>query len=251
MLDRSDRNDVMWLTIDRPGVKNAVSAEVLTTLADALSDLDPDRFDACVLTGTGDAFSAGGDIQAMAEREERPLESFERLQGTLNAVIEGMVLAPVPVIAKVNGDAVGAGANLAFAADFVIASEEARFGEPFVNVGLVPDGGGTVFLPHLVGLRRAKELTMTGRLFGAGEAVELGLINRVVSADELDAAVSELLETLQSKPTEILGLTKRAIHENLGRSLKEGLEREATYQTFAYASEAHERGIQKFLNEDS
>lgn len=248
MLERTVSNDVMWLRIDRPEVKNAVSAALLTDLSARLATLDPERHDACVITGVGDSFSAGGDIQAMAERDERPLESYERLQDSLNAVIETMTTAPVPIIAKVNGDAIGAGANLAFAADFVIASRDARFGEPFVNIGLIPDGGGTVFLPQLVGLRRAKELTMTGRLFEADEAVETGLINRAVPPAELDDAVSELLETLTAKPTAILGLTKRAIHENLGRPFRDGLDREATYQTFAYGSEAHERGVARFLD---
>lgn len=249
MIDRSIDDGIFELRIDRPEVKNAISLALLEELADALGDLDSSEHDVCVLTGNGDAFSAGGDIKAMAERDEDPLEAYERLQGSLNTVIERMVTAGVPIVARVNGDAIGAGANLAFSADFVIARTDARFGEPFVHVGLVPDGGGTVFLPYEVGLRTAKELAMTGRLFDAAEAAELGLINEAVPPDELDPTVSDLVADLADRPTEILGLTKRLFHENLGRPFRDGLDREAHFQTLAYSTDAHSAGVRRFLQE--
>jgi enoyl-CoA hydratase/carnithine racemase len=165
-------------------------------------------------------------------------------------LIETLLTLPLPVVAKVNGDAVGAGTNLAAACDFAYAVEDARFGEVFGNVGLIPDSGGTFILPALVGLRTAKELTMTGRLFDAGEAADIDLINRAVPAADLDEAVADLLETLDRKPTETLGLTKRGLHENIGRPFRDALEREAHLQVLAYGSDAHETGVEAFRNDE-
>ncbi|WP_129116165.1 enoyl-CoA hydratase/isomerase family protein [Halegenticoccus tardaugens] len=241
-------NRVRTLAFDRPESKNAFSPMAAGELIDALEAAADDDARAVVLTGDGDAFSAGGDIQSMADRDETPYESYRRVQATLNTVIETILTSPFPIIAKVNGDAVGAGTNIVAACDFVYADTEARFGEVFANVGLIPDSGGTVILPALVGFRTAKELTMTGRLFDAEEASEMDLVNRALPAEELDDAVDDLLETLGKKPTETLALTKRGLHENIGRPLRDALDREAHLQVLAYGSEAHEIGVNAFLN---
>jgi enoyl-CoA hydratase/carnithine racemase len=120
----------------------------------------------------------------------------------------------------------------------------------FGNVGLIPDSGGTFILPALVGLRTAKELTMTGRIFDAEEAAEMDLINEAVESDALDDAVDEILATLAKKPTETLGLTKRGLHENIGRPFRDALEREANLQVLAYGSKPHETGVNAFLNDE-
>lgn len=240
---------VQTTTFDRPESRNAFTAEAARELADAIDHAEENDVRALVLTGEGEAFSAGGDLEEMAARDETPHEAYERYENTLNAVIQGLLEAPFPVIAKVNGDAVGAGTNIAAACDFVYADDEARFGEVFINVGLIPDSGGTFILPQLVGLRKAKELAMTGQIFGAEEAAEMGLINEAVPGDELDDRVDELLDTLDSKPTQTLGLTKRGFHENLGKSYQEALEKEANLQVLCYGSKAHEEGVDAFLND--
>lgn len=240
---------VHTLAFDRPAAKNAFTVGAARELIDGLEAATDADARAVVITGEGDAFCAGGDIMAMAEREERPREAYDRVQSTLNTVIETLLTAPYPVLAKVNGDAVGAGTNIAAACDFAYADADARFGEVFANVGLIPDSGGTFLLPALVGLRTAKELTMTGRLFDAEEAADMDLINRAVPEDELEESVEDLLSTLGSKPTETLGLTKRGIHENIGRPFRDALDREARLQTLAYGSEAHETGVNAFLND--
>ena len=153
------------------------------------------------------------------------------------------------MLGKVNGEAVGAGTNVAAACDFAYAAAEARCGEVFGNVGLIPDSGGTFLLPALVGLRTAKELAMTGRLFDATDAAEMDLINRAVPAEDLDSEVTGLLETLDRKPTETLGLTKRGLHENIGRPFRDALEREAYLQVLAYGSDAHATGVEAFRND--
>ncbi|WP_396613523.1 enoyl-CoA hydratase/isomerase family protein (plasmid) [Haloferax sp. S1W] len=242
-----DADGVRTVTFDRPEVKNAFTADVAREFSEALEDVSPEAFDAVVLTGDGDAFSAGGDIEAMAERDETAREAYERVRGTLGRVAEAILTAPVPVVARVNGDAVGAGTSVVAACDFAYAAREARFGASFVNVGLVPDAGATVTLPRLVGLRAAKELAFTGKLIPAERAAELELVNEVVDADELDSVVDEMVETLASRPTETLALAKEAIHANLGRSWRDGLEHEAHAQTLAYDTESHEEGVSAFL----
>ena len=241
---------VHTISFDRPDAKNALTADAATELVDALEAAGEADARAVVLTGDGDAFCAGGDIEAMAARDETPGEADDRVRETLSELIETLLTLPLPVIAKVNGDAVGAGTNVAAACDFVYATEDARFGEVFGNVGLIPDSGGTFLLPALVGLRTAKELTMTGRLFDATEAAEMDLINRAVPGDDLDNEVADLLETLDRKPTETLGLTKRGLHENIGRPFRDALEREAYLQVLAYGSDAHETGVEAFRNDE-
>jgi enoyl-CoA hydratase/carnithine racemase len=242
-----EEGSIRRVTFDRPEARNAMTAAVARDLADALDGLDPGRHDAVVVTGEGEAFSAGGDIEAMADREESAPEAYERVRTTLGRVAERVLTAPVPVVAKVNGDAVGAGTSLAALADFAYAAESARFGASFVNVGLVPDMGGTAVLPRILGLRTTKELAFTGRLLPATEAAEADLVSEAVPDDALDDRVAELLETLRDRPTESIALAKRAIHDNIGRSWRDGLEREAHVQTLAYDTDAHAEGVAAFL----
>lgn len=243
-----DQNSVRYLTFDRPEARNAVTTGVARELAVELEDLDSD-LDAVVLAGEGEAFSAGGDVGAMAAREETATEAHDRVRETLGRVAEAILMAPVPVVAKVEGDAVGAGLSLVAAADFAYAGDSARFGASFVNVGLVPDMGATVTLPRIVGLRTAKELAFTGRLVDAWEAADLDLVNEAVPDGELDHRIEKCLDTLAGRPTETIALAKRAIHDNLGASWHEGVEREASVQALAYGSPAHEEGVKAFLSD--
>jgi enoyl-CoA hydratase/carnithine racemase len=242
-----DDSPVRRVTFDRPGARNAMTAAVARELADALADLDPTDHDAAVIAGEGEAFSAGGDIEAMVGREETATEAYERVRTSLGRAAEAVLTAPVPVVAAVDGDAVGAGLSLAALSDFAYATESARFGATFVSVGLVPDMGGTAILPRVVGLRATKDLAFTGRLLPAEEAAGMGLVNEAVPDGELDERVEELLETLRERPTESIALAKRAIHDNLGSSWREGLDREAHVQTLAYDTDAHAEGVAAFL----
>lgn len=236
------------ITFDRPDVQNAMTAEVSQNLADAFSDLDPDRHDVAVVTGKGDTFSAGGDIKAMADREETTREAYDRVRSTLGRVAESALSAPVPIVSKVNGDAVGAGMSLVAVSDFAYAAASARFGATFVNVGLVPDMGATAILPRLIGLRKTKELAFTGDLVDAEAATEMGLVNETVPDNRLDARVTDLIETLQNRPTANIGLAKKAIHDSLGQPWRDGLHREAHFQSIAYDTPAHQEGVSAFLN---
>jgi enoyl-CoA hydratase/carnithine racemase len=243
-----DSADRRTITFDRPEVKNAFDATVARELAAALEDVSTGSCNTVVVTGEGDAFSAGGDIQAMAERDETAREAHQRVRETLGRVAEAVLSCPVPVVARVNGDAVGAGLSLVAACDFAYASETARFGASFINVGLVPDMGGTVTLPRLVGLRTAKELAFTGKLIAAADAADLGLVNDVVPQAELDDAVDDIVETLARRPTEGIALTKEAIHANLGQPWRAALDHEAHVQALAYDTDAHREGVSAFLD---
>jgi enoyl-CoA hydratase/carnithine racemase len=245
---RIDDGAVREITFDRPDVRNAMTGAVAGELADALADLDPADHDAVVITGDGESFSAGGDIEAMAERDETTPEAYERVRTTLGRVAENALTAPVPIVAKVNGDAVGAGMSLAAVSDFAYAADSARFGASFINVGLVPDMGATAILPRLIGLRKTKELAFTGQLIDAGEAAELDLVNEAVPDGQLDERVTDLVETLKNRPTANIGLAKEAIHDNLGHALATGLKQEARLQSMAYDTDAHDEGVDAFLN---
>ncbi len=246
-MDVTDADGVRTITFDRPDVKNAMTLEVARDLADAIAGADPADHDAVVITGEGSAFSAGGDIQAMKEREEEPQEAKERIDRTFGRIVEEALTARVPIVAKVNGDAVGAGLAVTAVSDFAYAVEDATFSCAFVRVGLVPDTGGTFLLPKLLGLRAAKRLAFTGEFFSAEDAADLGLINEAVPAEDLDDRVGSILARLGDSPTRTIGLTKRAIHENLGRHWSEALDHENHAQVMAYESPEHEEGVDAFL----
>lgn len=242
-----DDDGVRTITFDRPNVMNAMNLEVATELADAVAGADPVEHDAIVLTGDDPAFSAGGDIQAMKEREEGPRESYERVAETFNRAAAELLNSDVPVVAKVNGDCVGAGLAIVAASDFAYTVPDATFSCAFIRVGLVPDTGATFTLPRLVGLRTAKRLTMTGEFFDGAAAAEMGLVNEAVPEAELDETVDEMVGKLSRRPTRTVGMTKQAIHENLDNDWRKALDYENMLQVQAYMSEEHEEGVDAFL----
>jgi|AntDeeMinimDraft_4_1070355.scaffolds.fasta_scaffold00315_19 2-(1,2-epoxy-1,2-dihydrophenyl)acetyl-CoA isomerase len=243
----SDADGVRTVTFDRPGVMNAVTVETATELAETIEDVDAETHDAVVLTGEGAAFSAGGDIETMVDTEANAVETFDGIAETFGRVVEAAITSRVPIVAKVNGDAVGAGLALAALSDFAYAADSATFSCAFVRVGLIPDTGGTFLLPQLVGLRTAKRLAMTGEFISADEAADIDLINDAVPDGELDERVDELLATLRKRPTKTVGLTKRALHENAGKHWREALDHENTIQALARDTPEHEEGVAAFL----
>ncbi|WP_439026532.1 enoyl-CoA hydratase/isomerase family protein [Haloarchaeobius sp. DT45] len=242
-----DADGVRTITFDRPNVMNAMNLEVAQELADAVAAADPVEHDAVVITGDDPAFSAGGDIMAMKEREEGPREAYERVAETFNRAAAEMLNCDVPIVAKVNGDCVGAGLALVAASDFAYTVPDATFSCAFIRVGLIPDTAATFTLPRLVGLRTAKRLTFTGEFFDGEEAAEIGLVNEAVPEDEIDDAVDEIVGTLSRRPTRTIGMTKQAIHENLDNDWRKALDYENMVQVQAYMSDEHEEGVDAFL----
>lgn len=238
---------VRRITFDRPDVMNAFTTQAAADLAAELEGLDPDTHDAVVLAGEGPAFSAGGDVQSMATREESVREAYERVERTFGRLAEAAMESRVPIVAKVDGDAVGAGLALVALSDFAYAVPDARFSCAFVRVGLIPDTGGSFLLPKLVGLRAAKRLAFTAEFVDAAEAADLGLVNEAVPEDELDETVESLLDTLRARPTETIGVIRQALHDNLGKEWGEALDHENLLQSQAYDTDAHEEGVSAFL----
>lgn len=244
---REAQDGVVTLTLNRPEVRNAISLELFEALQRELAAAAAPDVRAVVLTGAGNAFCAGGDIQQMLERRGKALETAERLRRGLAGVVEQFRALDAPVIAKVNGDCVGAGLGLALACDIVVASATARFGAPFVGLGLVPDTGLTHTLPARMGLQRAKELVFTGALLQATEAWELGLINKVVPAPDLDGEVRDLATRLAGMPTRTLGMAKRALELGNEARLADAMVFEAYAQGVCFTTPEHAQGVEAFL----
>ncbi len=180
------KNHAAWITLNRPQAKNAQDPATRQELTRALKiGRDDDDIHVMVITGAGEDFCAGGDI---VNFPQNPVEFMERIGMQIKGIkrpIELVREIPKPVIAMVNGLALGAGMELAMACDMIIASEDARFGQPEIKVGLIPGGGGTQVLPRLVGEKMAKELVFTGNIISAGEALRIGLVNRVVPRENI------------------------------------------------------------------
>ncbi|MGH2970238.1 MAG: enoyl-CoA hydratase-related protein, partial [Solirubrobacteraceae bacterium] len=201
-----------------------------------------------VVTGAGRAFSSGADLKAGfdATPEGHP-DVQTALTERYHPIITGLRRMPKPVLAAVNGPAVGIGLSLALAADLVIASESAYFLLAFVNIGLVPDGGSSLFVPERVGFTRASEMAMLGERVTARQALEWGLINRVAADEELDAEVDALAQRLATGPTRSYAGTKRQLNEWLYSRMDAQLDLEAAVQQESAASGDFAEGVRAFL----
>ena len=248
VLQRSSSGGTLTLVLSRPEARNALNLALIRALTAALHEAGDDASVRCVvITGEGKAFCAGGDIKDMTERTGKAMATKERLQQGLNRVARAVWELEKPVVAKVNGDATGAGMDLVLACDLAYAADTARFGASFVKVGLVPDTGGSFTLPRRIGLHKAKEMLFFGDLIGASEAERLGIVNRVLPAAELDAAVDLIAGRLASAPTKTLGMAKRALHRAMASSFEEALEHEAYAQGYMFTTEDHAEGTKAFL----
>ncbi len=237
---------VYTLTINRPERMNAISIETVPELMEALSQVSSDgHARVLVITGAGDrAFSAGADVSDMVERPAPESAAIVRMYLDYIMAIRNL---PVPVVAKVNGAAAGGGCCTAIACDLRIASEQARFGFVFVNAGLTgADMGATYFLPKLVGFGKACELLLTGAVIDAREAESIGLVNRVVRHEELDAATDELVQKLAAGPPIAMRFTKQALHGGLDKDIASEFDFETYAQTLCIVSEDHMEGAQAF-----
>ncbi|MFK0045120.1 enoyl-CoA hydratase/isomerase family protein [Streptomyces sp. NPDC090741] len=248
---------VSWITLNRPEAMNAVTWDqrerVIGLLGEASADPD---VRAVVVTATGKGFCAGADLRgspstggAGGERIAGDVVRMIRLgaQRLITAVLD----CEKPVLAAVNGTAAGIGAHLALACDLVIAAESARFIEVFVRRGLVPDGGGAYLLPRLVGPQKAKELMFFGDAVPAAEAERLGLVNRVVPGEELEAAAREWAERLAQGPTRALALTKQLVNASLDGGRAAALAAEATAQEINMTTADANEGVASFVERRS
>ena len=242
---------VATLTLNRPAKLNAMDEALMGWLERRLIEVEADvEARVVILTGAGRGFCAGGDVNRDRAREGQDRFFDGDLGGNvierLNRCVLRMQQLPKPIIGSINGVAVGAGCNLALATDLRIASEAARFGEVFSRIGLAPDGGGTYFLPRLVGAAKALEMIMLGDIIDAMEALRIGLVNWVAPADQLEAETQQLAERLGNGPTLAHGLAKTGVYQAMNLSLEDALNMEARNQAIAGRSEDRVEGAAAF-----
>ena len=238
--------DVGIVRFNRPKALNAVNTEMVKELDDALIRVKGDsNIRVLILTGQGDkAFMAGADISQMANFDTLQLRRFSRDLHEVQFRLEGL---PIPVIACVNGFALGGGTEMAMASDFIYASENAKFGQPEINLGLIPGAGGTQRLPRLVGKGMAKELCMTGALISAQEAKEIGLVNKVFPHERLWEETMKTASNLASKGRVSLMFVKRCVDRGLDMGLRDGCFMESDAFGLCMASPDGKEGLTAFL----
>lgn len=242
------RGKVKWIRFNRPEVRNAIAPESADRVREELERSVGEGARVIVLTGNGGAFCAGADLKALGPR----MGEFTGVRSVLvdhyHPMLKTMTELPLPVIAAVDGSAAGIGSDIALAADIRLASSTCFFAEIFVNIGLIPDGGGTFTLPRLVGLGRALEMAMTGMRVGAEQALAWGLVNQVFPAAEFEKKVDEYATALADKAPLSIARTKAAMRGSVdGGTYAAALEREAELQQELFVSHDFMEGVTAFL----
>ncbi len=239
-------NAVATLRLNRPKAFNSFNREMAFALIDALADCaSDDSIRVIILTGSGKAFCAGQDLNEATDDNGISFKMI--LNEHYNPIIKAIRSIAKPVIAAVNGIAAGAGANIAFSCDMTVAKKSAAFTQAFSKIGLVPDSGGTFFLPKLVGLQRATAMMMLSNKITAEEAVNMGLIYQTFEDDDYDQSLTKLALKLSTMPTKALGMTKELINAGFSNNLDQQLKMEGEYQVKASESYDYNEGVSAFL----
>ena len=234
------------ITLNRPEVMNAMSKEMIFGLRDAIQAIRTDaEIRILIMRGAGDHFCSGADLKLFTA----DTQSYEWITAMkeVGHIIKSLRSIPQPIISAIKGVAVGGGVNLALAADFVVAAEDARLCEIFINIGAIMDYGGNYFLPRLVGLAKARELAMLGNEIDGKTAADIGLIYRCVPQKDLDKEVEHLAGMLAQKPPLALQLIKEGLERSFDRSLEEVLDWEAAHQSIALQTPKHKELVNLFL----
>jgi 2-(1,2-epoxy-1,2-dihydrophenyl)acetyl-CoA isomerase len=243
----SIEDGIKRITINRPERRNSVDGETIQLLRDAIQRSANDGTRVVVLTGAGESFCAGADLAATSASDIANYDVTRAIREGVNPTILAMRALPVPIIARVHGHAVGVGCNYALACDIIIASDQALFGQVFIKIGLMPDGGGTFFLPRLVGYHKAFELMATGDIIGAQDAHQLGIINKVVPFTELDVTVDALAARLAKSPTVAIARIKAGLNHGAQSDLAAALDFEAVNQDACFHSPDFIEGVTAFV----
>ena len=240
-------NSIAHITLNRPEVFNSFNREMALKLQDTLDTCEKDnRVRAIVLTGNGKAFCAGQDLKEVTSPDLNP--GFKKiLEEHYNPIITRIRNIEKPILAAVNGVAAGAGANIALACDVVVANEKISFIQAFSLIGLIPDSGGTFFLPRLIGFQKASALAMLGDKISAEEAEQLGMIYKVFNKDSFEKEVQNLALKLAKMPTKALGLIKKSLNQSLSNNLESQLALESKYQIEAAGTEDYAEGVLAFI----
>ena len=241
---------VAIITMNRPDALNALSLQLTKDLKAAIEQAISDKARAIVLTGEGRAFCSGGDLREMSEmwKKEGRIEAF--MEEPLKALHDVILLireTPIPFIAAVQGVCAGAGTNFALACDLIFAATDASFNEAFVRIGLSPDCGGSFFLPRAVGEKLAAEIFMTGETISAEQAFELGMINRVVSNEDLMTEAKQMADKLAKQPTAAIGRIKQMLNATYSNDLRGQLDLEHKLQIESGKGNDFKEGVQAFF----
>jgi 2-(1,2-epoxy-1,2-dihydrophenyl)acetyl-CoA isomerase len=243
---------VATITLNRPEAFNALNLTLGRELFHAVLEADEDRAVRCiVLTGAGRAFCAGGDVKDFADHLDRVGVLIKELTTYLHGAVSRLARAPKPVVMAVNGVAAGGGLSLALAGDLVVAAESARFTMAYARIAASPDGSSTYFLPRLIGLRRALELTLTNRTLTAREACDWGLVTRVLPDAEFAAGVAALARELAEGPTLAFGRAKWLFHQSTHESLETQMELEAQAIAQSGRTEDFRAGVTAFARKQA
>jgi len=233
--------EIAILTFNRPEALNALNNQTRSEFREAINEIrEDDTVKVVILTGAGRAFIAGSDLKEL--RDTTPLQAHNIIR--LGEIIESL---EKPVIAAVNGFALGGGCEIVMACDIVIASEKAKFGQPELSVGVIPGGGGTQRLQRIVGVHKAKELIFTGDIIDAKEAERIGLVNRVVPTEKLNTAAKEMAEKIAKKSSAAVKLAKDAINRGMRTDLGAGLAYERELYSLSLTTEDKAEGIEAFI----
>jgi 2-(1,2-epoxy-1,2-dihydrophenyl)acetyl-CoA isomerase len=239
---------VAKITLNRPDVLNSFNHGMGQEVQAALAESEQSAVVRCVLvTGAGRAFCAGQDLAEAAGPDSADFDLGSAVEQVYNPIVRQITCMGKPVVCAVNGVAAGAGANIALSCDLVMAADNATFIQSFCKIGLVPDSGGTFFLPRLVGVARAKALMLLGNKVDAHEALEMGMIFRVVTADSLPEESTSLARHLATQPTKGLGLIKRALNRSSENDLHTQLDLERDLQAAAGQTHDYMEGVKAFL----
>lgn len=231
---------VAWITMNRPEALNAWDPEMIESLVDRLSEVATDQtVRVVIITGTGKAFSAGGDIKVQKQNLNQPFAARLARATMAQNITRNIVNMEKPVIAAVNGVAIGSACDMVWASDIRISSENASFCEAFIKRGLIPDLGSMYFLPRLVGVAKAKEIVFNGDMIDAKEALRMGLVNTVVAAEDLESEVLNVATRLAKGPTLAIGQAKKVINKSLATDLETHLDYALQGLAVCYYSEDH------------
>jgi enoyl-CoA hydratase/carnithine racemase len=247
------QDGVCILTLNRPEARNPVSdADMIVALEDAVAGINRDRsVRAVILTGAGSAFSSGGNVKHMQDREGMfggtPAQLREGYRNGIQRIPRALYHCEVPTIAAVNGPAIGAGCDLALMCDMRIASQNARFAESFVKVGIIPGDGGAWLLPRAIGLSRACEMAFTGEAIGAATALAWGMVSQVVEPEALMDSALALARRITANPPDVLRMTKKLMREGQHSSLESLLELSAAMQALAHHTSDHREAVDAML----
>lgn len=244
----SESDNYSIIRLNRPDKFNSVNNEMAAELQEVLKYTSKSEKTRCIyITGEGKAFCAGQDLSEAAPNGEPTKEIAKIVRENYNPIIKLLRETEKPIVCGVNGIAAGAGANIALSCDIVVAKRDAYFMQAFSNIGLIPDSGGTYFLPRLIGWQRAAALMFLGEKVSADEAEKIGMIYRSVPVEEFFDYTLDLVIKLANRPTIGLGLTKRALNYSMFSNLNEQLRREEELQELAGSSEDYYEGVKAFL----